>query len=289
MLPPFRLLEPTSVAEAATELGRLGEDAEVYAGGAELLLLMRNGLLQPGWLVNVKGIGAINVIAADDGAVRIGATVSHHRLERDPLVCERLPLLALAESQVANPRVRAQGTLGGNLCFADPHSDPPTALLVHEAAVTVSGKDDNRILPLDQFLVGPYQTALQPDELLCWVEVPPLPPGWGHAFGRIERFHRPTVNVGVAASIEGGRVAAARLVVGCVGPKALRLAEVEKKLLGLHLEEAKRAIASSSGYLKDLLQPVEDLLGSAEYKLHVTAVLLARALAQAASMSNGQA
>ena len=137
MLRPFHLLEPTTVSEATAELDRLGDQAQVYAGGAELLLLMRLGLLEPDYLVNIKGIPAVDGIDSDEQAVRIGATVTHHRLAVDPLIRERLPMLAYAESKVANPRIRNQGTLGGNLCFADPHSDPHAPLLVHEATVTV--------------------------------------------------------------------------------------------------------------------------------------------------------
>src|SRR3989337_1857941 len=133
MLRPFRVLVPSSAPEAASELARLGDKAKIYAGGAELLLLLRRGLIEADHLINIKHIPSLDRIAWDAGVVHIGATVTHHRLETDPLVCEHLPMFAQAESQVATIRVRNQGTLGGNLCFNDPHSDPGTALLVYEA------------------------------------------------------------------------------------------------------------------------------------------------------------
>src|SRR5207253_1674915 len=194
MLNPFRVISPTTVPEAAAELDRLGDAARIYAGGAELLLLMRNGLLDPDYLVNIKLVPSLHGIRWDGQVLRMGAAVTHRELERDPLVRDHAPTLGEAERHVGNIRVRTQGTLGGNLCFADPHADPGTALLVHDASVTVEGARGPRQLPLDEFFVGTYETALDPSELLTEVQVPPLPPGWGWSFERIERFYRPTAN-----------------------------------------------------------------------------------------------
>ncbi len=132
MLRPFRVLNPTNVREAATELGRLGEQARVYAGGSELILLLRHRLLQADTLVNIKRIPDMNEISRNGQAMHIGATVTHHQLEKDPQVRETLPMFAYAESRIGNIRVRNQGTLGGNLCFADPYADPGTAFFVYE-------------------------------------------------------------------------------------------------------------------------------------------------------------
>jgi aerobic carbon-monoxide dehydrogenase medium subunit len=287
MLRPFRVLDPCSVPEAAKELARLGDQARVYAGGAELLLLLRHGLIRADHLINIKKIPSLDRIAWDGNTLSIGATVTHHRLETDPLVRENFPMLALAESQVANIRVRNQGTLGGNLCFNDPHSDPGAALLVHEATVVVAGQEKERRMPLHEFLVGMYTTALEPDELLMEVQVPPLPLGWKGTYLRIHRLQRPSLGVAVAVKLQGGRLGGVRLAVGCVGPKPQRLTEFEAKLQGATLEEAKRVMGEGKSYLRELLQPVADLLGSGEYKLYMTHVLLSRALEQAAQSDGG--
>ncbi len=282
MLSPFRVLNPTNVREAATELGRLGEQAKVYAGGAELVLLLRHQLVQADTLVNIKRIPDMNKISRNGQTMRIGATVTHHQLEKDPQVRETLPMFAYAESRIGNIRVRNQGTLGGNLCFADPYADPGTALLVHEATACLMGKGGERTLPLEEFLKGPYETALEPDELFTKVQVSSLPAGWGHAYLRIERYHRPTLNVAAAAKLHGERIDGLRLAVGCVGPKAIRLREQESKIQGLSLDDAARVLSEAKPYLTEKLQPVDDLLGSADYKIHITSVLLGRALRQAA-------
>ena len=281
MLSPFHVLSPTTVREASAELDRLGDSAQVYAGGAELLLLMRHGLLEPDYLVNIKRVPSLHGIRWENDMLYIGAAVTHRELERAPLVHDHAPTLGEAERHVGNIRVRNQGTLGGNLCFADPHADPGTALLVHDASVTVEGATGPRQLPLDDFFVGTYETALDPGELLTEVQVRPLPAGWGWSFERIERFYRPTVNAAAAVSTDDGHIAEARLAVGCVGPRALRLTELEDRIKGLSLADAQREIADSGAYLVERLEPVSDLLGAADYKVHVTGVLLARAVEQA--------
>ncbi|HLY64059.1 MAG TPA: FAD binding domain-containing protein, partial [Chloroflexota bacterium] len=185
MLRPFELVEPTTLEEASAELRRLGDAAKVYAGGVELLLLLRHQLVDADYLVNIKRIPNLNAIRWDGQAVRIGATVTHRRMEWDELLRERLPLLADAEKHVGNVRVRTQGTLGGNLCFADPHADPGTALLVHEARVVIARGASTRELPLEDFLVGSYTVALEPDELLTEVIAPPLSSQWATSYLRV--------------------------------------------------------------------------------------------------------
>ncbi|HLG72231.1 MAG TPA: xanthine dehydrogenase family protein subunit M [Chloroflexota bacterium] len=278
MLKPFRLLRPSTVAEASRELARLGDEAKVYAGGVELLLLMRQGLTEAGWLIDVKDIPELGEMRSDAAALRIGACLTHRALERSREVAERAPLLAESERHVGNVRIRSQGTIGGNLCFADPHADPGTALLVHEASVTVAGADEQRETPLADFFRGMYDVDLREGEILTAVNVPPLPAGWGWAFQRFEQFYRPTLNVAAAAQADGGSVADVRLAVGCIGPKPVRLAELESRLRGAPLVDALRIAGESAAYLEETLEPVGDLLGSVEYKVHLTKVLIGRAL-----------
>src|SRR5215471_5226740 len=178
MLNELKLVQPTTLYEASKALTDYGESAKIYAGGAELLLLMRQGLMQTEVLVDVKKIERLQRVTWNGNGVRAGASVTHRELATTPLIREQAPALAFAESQVANVRVRNQGTLGGNLCFNDPHSDPGTALLLHEAEVVLARKDGHRQIPLSDFLSGMYSTGLEPGELLQKVFVAPLPVGW---------------------------------------------------------------------------------------------------------------
>ena len=281
MLPPFKILNTNSVSDAVRELVRLGDQAKVYGGGTELLILLRHNLLRTDYLLNIKPIVELGEIRGNDKSVRIGASVTHRRLEADATIRAKLPMLAGAESQVANIRVRGQGTIGGNLCFNDPHSDPATALLIYDASVTVQGPAGARQMPLHQFLRGMYATALEADEMLVSIDVPCLPAEFGSSYMRIHRLQRPTLTVAAAASRRNGAIEDVRLAVGCVGPTALRLTELEAQIRGGDPNDSDRIIREAKTYLKKTLQPIDDLLGSAEYKIYIAGVLLERALAQA--------
>ncbi len=282
MLGSLQLLQPTTVDEASGALRDFAERGKIYAGGAELLLLMRHGLLQSEILVDVKKIERLHGITWNDGALSVGACVTHRALETSSLVREHAPSFAYAESQVANVRVRNQGTLGGNLCFNDPHSDPGTVLLVHNASVTLGSQRGERQIQLHDFFLDVYETALKPDELMLDVQIPPLPVGMISSYLRLHRYQRPTLGVAAAVRMNDKTIAESRLAVGCIGPKCQRLPELETKINGTQLSHAKRIFAEQKNYLRDLLQPVDDLLGSADYKLYMIGVLLGGALEQAA-------
>ena len=285
MLQSLQLVQPTTVAEASGALADFGEKAKIYAGGAELLLLLRNGLLAAEILVDVKKIERLHRITSDNGTIRIGACVTHHELESSALVREYAPALAYAESQVANVRVRNQGTLGGNLAFNDPHSDPGTVLLIHNASVILGNERGERSVALNEFFIDMYATALEPGELLLEVEIPPLPAGMHSAYLRLHRYQRPTLGIAAAAVLSSGTLEDVRLAVGCAGPKSVRLTELERKICGTKLDDARRILREAKDYLRGLLRPVDDLLGSAEYKLYMTGVMLGDALEQAAKVS----
>ena len=286
MLQSLQLVQPTTVHEASQALADYGEKARIYAGGAELLLLLRNGMLQSEVLVDVKKIERLHRVGLDDGLLRVGACVTHHALASSELVREHAPALAYAESQVANIRVRNQGTLGGNLAFNDPHSDPGTVLLIHNASVLVGNDKDERRMALDDFFVDMYSTALGPGDLLLEIEIPALPAGMTSAYQRLHRYQRPTLGVAVGARMRDEAVEDIRLAVGCVGPKALRLTELETKITGTKPGDAKQIVAEAKEYLRDVLRPVDDLLGSEAYKLYMTGVMLGDTLEQTVQNGN---
>lgn len=246
---------------------------------------MREGIVRPSYLVDVKAIPDLQGISWDGEVVRIGATETHQRIETHPLVRRHLPLLSEATRHIGNVRVRSQGTLGGNLCFADPYGDPATALLVHDTAVSVSGVRGQRLVDLEAFVRSMYEVDLAPDEILVEIRVRPLPAPWRHAYLRFEQLYRPTLNVAAAAEVAGDRLERVRLAVGCVGPKARRLGALEEEIRGSTLADVARIVAGSRAYLTEQLEPASDLLGSAELKVHLAAVLLSRALRHIATGS----
>jgi carbon-monoxide dehydrogenase medium subunit len=280
--------QPTTAAEAAGLRAQLGDDAAVYAGGSELLLVMKEGLGQWRQLVDVKAIPALHELADAGDRLVIGAAVTHRQLERSPLLRGRYAMLGELEAQVANVRVRNVGTLGGNLCFAEPHSDPATALLVHDARVVLCGPRAERTLALGDFITGSYETALGPDEVLVRIEVPAPPPGAVGAYMKFGFHERPTVGVAVLVEITGDAVSAVKVAVGCIGPVPTRLAAIEARLRGTPLRALEAGIDARDGDLA-ALDVVSDLHGSAEYKREVAAVLVSRALAVAAGRARSAA
>lgn len=290
-LAPFRLHRPATVAEATSLLHELGDETAVYAGGTELLLLLKLQLTQASDLIDLKRIPGLDTISVDDeGTLSIGATATHRRIERSPIVRAGWPALAYVEGRIANVRVRTVGTLGGNLCFADPHSDPASLLLVADARVTLGAGDGRRTLSLGEFLVGPWQTALEPGELLLSIEVPALPAGSAIAHQRFHTHERPTATVSCLARVADGRIAEARVAVGSVGPRPVRSAVAEGLVTGLAVAKLDPAILRQAGEAAaEVAEPDSDSVGSAEYKADLVAVLVERAVRDAAARATAAA
>jgi len=172
MLRRFRLEEPESVKEVSELLGRYGESAKVYAGGTELLLAMKEGLIHYERLINVKQVNGLNDVKVDNGAIKIGALCTHHQLETSSVLQQNLPSLVKLEQNVANVRVRQAGTIGGNLCFAEPHADPGTLLIAVGAKLVAEKSASKRAIAAEDFFVDAFETGLEEDELLTKIQVP---------------------------------------------------------------------------------------------------------------------
>ena len=287
LIPPFRMHEPETVADAVSLLGQHGDDASLYAGGTELLLAMKEGLLRYGHLVNLKTVSGSDRLDYDtsSGELHIGPAVTHRALELSPEVAANFPLITQAESKVANVRVRNVGTLCGNLCFAEPHSDPATFLLLYNARAELQGSSGARTVPVEQLAAGPYETCLEEGEILTSVSVPQFGQDMKAAYQKFGYHQRPTIGLGVAVRLENDAVAEARIAVGSVGPKALRVPEAEELFLGKTVPDILSPGASvldEAGRLAaEAAQPMDDLHGAADYKEHLVRVLLERVFAEA--------
>jgi len=282
MLRRFRLEEPESVAEAAELLGRFGESAKVYAGGTELLLAMKEGLVQYERLINVKKLTGLSDVTTADGTVVIGALCTHHQLENSPVLRDKLPALTKLEQNVANVRVRQVGTIGGNICFAEPHADPGTLLIALGAKMIAEQSSSKREITAEDFFVDAYETALQADEVLTKIQVPIPAPNARSAYLKFGYLERPSVGVAVAFNLNGG-VSGVRIAVGCAGPAPRRVAEAEALLEGKSKDEALRHVAEAGAAAGRAAQAISDLHGSQEYKEHIVGVLLKRAFQSALS------
>jgi carbon-monoxide dehydrogenase medium subunit len=276
-LPPFELHRPASVEEASGLLEQLGDDAVVYSGGTELLLVMKLGFADYPHLVDVKRIAELRRLEAGDGVLEVGAAVTHREVERSPLVRERWPALAAMERGVGNLRVRSMGTIGGNLCFADPHSDPATFLLAMGGSLVCHGAaGPGRELPVEEFVQGPYQTALQPGELVTTVRLPDPGARVGIAHEKLSLHERPAVTVTCLAHVDEGRVSSARVAVGSVGNRPQRALDAEAALVGAAPDSLDAPLSAAAEAAAETAEPVEDANGSVEYKRQLVRVLVGR-------------
>lgn len=277
----FQIHQPRAIAEAAEMLGHYGEKGKLYAGGTELLLAMKHDLLRYEHLVDIKTVPGLDKIETNGSSLRIGALTTHRSIERSPLVRERLAVMAEMEAGIANVRVRASGTLGGNLCFAEPHSDPATLLFALEAKAQIQGKKGERKVSMNQFITGAYETALAQDEILTGVEIPLPAKSQRAAYLKFQIHERPTLGLALVLELDGGgAIAKARAVVGSVSPTPCRSEKADALLVGQR-KEVENRLPDAAQALAEAAEPVDDLEGSAEYKRHLIGVFLRRALAQA--------
>jgi len=281
----FDYLEPKTIAEACALLRQHGAEARVFAGGAQLTILMKQGLYQPKTLINIKKIPELRGIIFDSktGLV-IGALVTHRELETSKLVKDKFPILCEAEREVANIRVRNVGTIGGNLASGEALTDLSQIFIALDGQVKITGPAGSRDLLVEELFVDFYQTSLAEDELLTHVLIPPMPPRSGIAYIRFSSsstVDKPSVGVCVRVTLERGNENArsVRVVLGCVGPTPVRARKAEallaeKSIVPELIEEAGASAAQECN-------PSSDLRGSEHYKRGIVRALVKRALIQA--------
>jgi aerobic carbon-monoxide dehydrogenase medium subunit len=278
LLPRFTIDQPETLSEASELLRGYGEEGCAYAGGTELLLAMKQGGLRFGHLVDLKTIPGLGAIQPFDTGLRIGALATHLTIERSPLVVERVPIVAQMERCVANVRVRATGTLGGNLCFGEPHSDPATLLLCLDAQLHTTERD----LHLNELLVGAYETGLESGELLESVTIAGLSPTQRASYQKFQVHEYPMLGLALVLDLDqrAEQVLEARVAVGSVSPTPRRCATAEALLLG-ETGGVRTRLSQAADALADDAELISDLEGSADYKRHLIHVFLERAWAQA--------
>lgn len=278
----FDYLEPATVAEASRMLSDLGDDCRAIAGGTALMLGMRQRMLTPTHLVSLARIEALRGIDFDPRhGLRIGALSRHADVANSALVQRHYPVLASMASRVANPQVRNQGTIGGNLCYADPSTDPPGCLMALDAQVVLGSARGERVLGIEEFLVDYYVTALEPDEILVEIRVPPLAAGATGVYTRFLRTaaeHRPLASVAFVARREGGLCHEAKLSVGASTPIPTRLRRAEAFL------EGRTVTADIAAEAADIvaadIEPVSDARGAADFRRDMVRIVARRTVAE---------
>ena len=281
---PFEYRAPESLPEALEILAEHGDDAKLIAGGTALVIMMKQELVQPAVLVDLRRVPGLDGIKVAGGALTLGALTTHRELERAPLIRSLTPALAETFGKVATIRVRNMATLGGNLVHGDPNLDPPVTLLALDGSVRLVGPAGDRRLLLDQFFLDYYETATRPDEILTEVEVPFLARRTRAAFIKFtprtqDDYGTVVVAVRLTADRFGRDVEDVRIALGAVGSTCLRATEAEAALVGQRLGDP--AFKEAGALAREAADPISDLRGSAEYKRDMVEVFVRRALYEA--------
>ncbi len=242
----FDYYAPKSLEEAVGLLEEHGEEAQILAGGTDLIPKIKQRILEPKHVISLKAIPELVCIKETPDGFRIGALTRLRTIELSPLINEKLPILGEAARAIGSVQIRNRGTIGGNLCNASPCADTATALMVLDAVAQVNSVEGTREVPIWDFFDGKGQTIVAPNEMLKELTVPHLPKGTGSAFVKVgwTTFDIATVNVAVALRLDDGKVADCRIALGACSPAPFRVRRVEEALKGKELTDEALEVAA---------------------------------------------
>jgi carbon-monoxide dehydrogenase medium subunit len=276
---PFSYERPNSVQGALEILQRHGGMARILAGGQSLVPMLQMRLMQLSAVVDINRLPGLDEIRADGAITVLGPLVRYAAIERSPLVSERLPLLRHVVRYVGDPQVRHRGTIGGSLGQADPTGEMPLACLALDATIVASSVSGSRTIGIDEFLVGSYSTALEPEEMVTEVRFPVAPDSF--VFMERNRKHNDFAVINLAAvgrRAADGRWSDLRIALGGVNDRAVLAAAAAKLLEGTTLEDD--AIEQAAQLALEVADPPNDVRGTAEYRRHLVPVYVRRAMSR---------
>ncbi|HOJ42583.1 MAG TPA: xanthine dehydrogenase family protein subunit M [Syntrophorhabdaceae bacterium] len=289
MIHDFNYLKPGTLKEALAMYAD-HEDCKVICGGQSLLIVMRQGMIAPEYLLDIKHLNELNYIKFDEkNGLRLGATTTHRAIEKSEVIKKNYPALVAMENKLASIQVRNWGTIGGNLAHADPAGDPAPVLMALNANIKGGSVKGERTMSLDEFFVDYFETAMEKSELVLEVHVPITPPKTGIAYQKFNYLTNDMGIVGVAASVtlNGGNVCKdARVVLGNAGPTARRSKKTEEFLIGKTLNDD--VFAEAGKIASEDCEPVADIHASEEFRRHVIGVLTKRMLKKAYEEAKGK-
>ena len=285
---PFEYERATSVEGAIAALERLGAEARIIAGGHSLLPMMKLRLANPAHLVDINDLAELAYIREHDGEIRIGALTRHVDLLKSDLLAEQFPIFRDAETVIADPVVRNRGTLGGSLCQADPSEDLSAVCTALNASCVIRGSGGERVVPMEDFHRGPYETAVGDAEMLIEVRFPVRPNG-SSAYEKVERRAGDwaVVSAGAAVWMDGDVIADARVGLAAVGPNTTSLPAISEAMRGQPPSED--LYARAGALAAQNCEPVTDTRGTTDYKRHLADELTRRALRRAVARIEGRA
>jgi aerobic carbon-monoxide dehydrogenase medium subunit len=283
MIPPsFEYLRPKTIPEAIAFLQQYGDDAKILSGGQSLIPMMKLRLARPGYLVDINSIAGLSHIKEEGGFLKIGGLTREAELEASPVVRAKYPILLDTAHVIADPQVRNLATVGGNLAHGDPANDHPATMLALGAQIVATGPKGERVIPVEDFFLSLFSTALQHDEILTEIRIPIPPPHSGGAYFKLERKVGDFATAAVAAQLTlDGNGACQKVGIGLtnVGPTPIKARKAEDFLRGKKLDGS--TIAQAGQLAADESEPSADLRGPVEYKKSLVKELTKRALTRA--------
>jgi carbon-monoxide dehydrogenase medium subunit len=286
----FEYFSPRTLDEAIGLLKKLGPDAKLLSGGQSLIPMMKLRMVSPQHIVDINRIPGLDYITETDGQLRIGALAREHQLETSDVIAAKLPILADTAKFIADPLVRSQATVCGNLAHGDPANDHPATMLALGASVIATGPNGQREIRVADFFPGLFTTALEPEEILTEIRVPLPAAKSGGAYLKLERKVGDFATAGVAAQItldDSGNCKQAGIGLTNVGMTPIKAVKTEAFLAGKTLDEA--TINEAAQIASSESEPMDDIRGSADYKRDLVRVLTARALMRALARAKGGA
>ena len=288
MIPPaFDYAVPKTLNEAVALLGQ-NPNAKILAGGHSLIPMMKFRLASPPLLVDLNRLDGLAYLREEGGWLKIGAMTREADLDRSELIRQKYPLLADTAKVIADPIVRNMATVGGNLAHADPANDHPATMLAYGAQVVATGPKGERVIPVDQFFQGPFETTLAQDEILTEIRIPAPKSNSGGAYMKVERKVGDFATAAVAAQLTldgGGNCASAGIGLTNVGLTPIKAAKAEEALKGKKPDDAN--IRKAAQLESEAAQPSSDYRGSEEYKRSLVKTLTVRALRKAVERAKG--
>ncbi|WP_374649881.1 xanthine dehydrogenase family protein subunit M [Dongia sp.] len=282
MIPgPFIYHRPGSLAEALAVLRTHGEEARPLAGGHSLIPMMKLRMAAPEHLVDLGAIKELRGIGEAGAEIVIGATATQAELIKSDRLAAKLPIIRETALQIADPQIRAKGTLGGNVANGDPGNDMPAVMQALNAQYMLQGAGGERAVPARDFYQGSYFTALQQDEILVAVRIPVPAAGHGHAYEKLKRKvgDYATAATAVILTVSGGKVASAAIALTNVAPTPLLAEEAARLIVGTACDAATLKHAAEAA--KAIADPATDGRGTAAYRREMAGVMTARAVAKA--------
>lgn len=285
----FEYFRPASLSEAISLLQKHGSDAKILSGGQSLIPMMKLRLASPPVIIDINRIDGLNHIQESDGFLRIGGLTRESDLENSELIHSKYPILIDTTKGIADPVVRNSATIGGNIAHADPANDHPATLLALRAQVVAAGPNGERVIPIEQFFTGLFETALGPEEILTEIRIPMPPQRSGGAYFKVERKVGDFATAAVAAYLvlePGGMIEKAGIGLTNVGPTVIHARNAEDFLLKKKPEAS--VFARAAELAAEASQPSSDQRGPAEYKRGLVKTLTVRALTLATERSRGE-